>query len=97
MEIIIVIPVFFFGYFWGKAKVRQEFIQMLKDSEVKIEITKNGSVLYVHEADTGSFILQGNSMEDVIEKLKKHDSTKTFIARASVIKELTESDSIKVS
>lgn len=101
MEITIligsVLVAFVVGGAIGRAQVRQEFVTMLKDSEVKITLARHGSQIYAHDEVTGSFLVQGSSMEEITSKLGKLDPTKTYIAKASVIKELTDADVIRVS
>jgi len=97
VSFILIAVAFVSGGAIGRMQVRQEFIDTLKAAEVKITLAKHGSQIYAHDEVTGSFLVQGTTLEEVISKLAKLDPTKTYIAKASVIKELTDADIIRVS
>lgn len=80
------------GYFEAKNKVLQAEItaltETIKESMIHVDIEKHGSVFYLFEKDTGTFIAQGSSFEEISKHCKERFKNKSVVATEEQMEQL---------
>lgn len=80
------------GYLEAKNKVLQaeltSLVQTIKESMIHVDIEKHGSVFYLYEKDTGTFIAQGSSFEEISLHCKERFKNKSVVATEEQMEQL---------
>ena len=68
-------------------KMDADLKKELAENVVNVDISRHNDVLYLHDQQTGEFLVQGKTAEELRDALGKRYPNKTFVATGSMLKQ----------